>query len=167
VGSIQSVDSTSSSFYTELTFRMRVPAFTSFAILAATVTQLVPGSIAWERDQAAQMNFYTDTQCTQFAGTASAWWSKSPLVGTVVDPNRAQCITLNMPGNAQSMNSAAFWPFSVTSEPARMSGFCTVFDDVGCKGNSARSTYVPFNGFCLRARSVDGWLWKSARCVAG
>jgi hypothetical protein len=140
---------------------MHTSAFTSLAIFAATVIQLVPGSIAsWEPGMGAQVNSYNDVVCTQYNGESHAWWTKSPFVGTAIAPSKAECMTLNIPGSSQSLNPTNFWLYSSINEPPRANGLCTFFDALGCKGNSVGST-----GPCIPARSRDGWLWKSAKCL--
>ncbi|KAJ7867749.1 hypothetical protein B0H14DRAFT_3588027 [Mycena olivaceomarginata] len=39
----------------------------------------------WSPSKGAQINFYTDTQCTAYNGEVAAWWNQAPLVG-VADP---------------------------------------------------------------------------------
>ncbi|KAJ7705642.1 hypothetical protein B0H16DRAFT_1482264 [Mycena metata] len=113
------------------------------------------------------MNFYSDPACTAYVGEAAAWWTQSPLVGgigTTGAANRAQCITLNMPGDSKSANTAGMWGYSETTQPGSGSGHCEFWDGYTCEGKTETSYYPNGGPGCLPARSVDGWLWKSAKC---
>ncbi|KAJ7472211.1 hypothetical protein FB451DRAFT_1471523 [Mycena latifolia] len=144
---------------------MRASVSTYFAILAAAAQVALAN---WTPDKAAQINFYTDTKCSAYAGEAAAFWTQSPLVGGIgstVGAARAQCITLNMPGNSQSINTAALWGYSTTTQPGTESGNCVFWDEYTCGGNSAVSYYgTGTSPTCQPARSKDGWPWKSAKC---
>ncbi|KAJ7274908.1 hypothetical protein C8J57DRAFT_1505649 [Mycena rebaudengoi] len=140
------------------------------SILILTATALAQLALAnWTPEKAAQINFYTDAHCTQYNGEVPAWWLKSPLVGgigSVAGAARAQCITLNMPGNSASINTAGLWGYSTTTQPGIASGHCTFYDDFTCGGNQATAYYGTGSALptCQPARSKDGWLWKSAKC---
>jgi hypothetical protein len=72
-----------------------------------------------------------------------------------------------MPGNSQSINTAALWAFttSTTTPPPTGSGNCQFWDGFTCSGNSATSNYGTGSGpGCQPARSSAGFLWKSAKC---
>ncbi|KAJ6581002.1 hypothetical protein B0H19DRAFT_490712 [Mycena capillaripes] len=151
---------------------MRPPSSTLFAI-PATLVLFAPVSFAnWAPDRAAQINFYTNTQCSTYASEVAALWTQTPLVG-VVEPGTnavaraAQCFNLSMPANAQSINTVTLWAYatSTTTVPTPLSGNCTFWDDDGCGGNEDTSLYNPSTNLtCLSARSRDGGLWISARC---
>ncbi|KAJ7027549.1 hypothetical protein C8F04DRAFT_1189513 [Mycena alexandri] len=113
------------------------------------------------------MNFCSDAACSEYVGEAAAWWTQTPLVGSIVSTSaaaRAQCLTLNMPGNSESVNIAGMWGYSETTQPGSGSGHCTFWDGYTCSGNGATSFYPNGGPTCQPARSVDGWLWKSAKC---
>ncbi|KAJ6544359.1 hypothetical protein B0H19DRAFT_1267638 [Mycena capillaripes] len=143
---------------------MHTSTFTSLAILSA-LAQLTLAN--WTPGKAAQINFYSDTVCTQYDGEAAAYWNQSPMVGTIGTTGGAalaQCITLNMPGNSKSINTAAIWGFSTTTQPGPWSGHCTFWDGFTCSGNSATSYYPNGGPTCQPARSSAGFLWKSGKC---
>jgi hypothetical protein len=139
------------------------------AILMASLSHFAHPSLAnWTPVKGAQINFYTNTQCTAYNGEVAAWWDRAPRVGIYLraghDPD---CITLNMPGNSLSINTAHLWPYTTTgTEPAATFGYCQLYDGFDCTGNMATSYYdnVSGGGTCQPSRSVDGWLWKSAKC---
>ncbi|KAJ7314962.1 hypothetical protein DFH08DRAFT_1040571 [Mycena albidolilacea] len=121
----------------------------------------------WSPGKGAQVNFYTDTQCTAYNGEVAAWWNQAqPLVGVAGSgATQAQFITLNMLGNSLSINTAALWGFSTATEPARGSGFCTLWDGFGCTENTVPSYYnTTGQPDCQPSRSTAGFLWKSANC---
>ncbi|KAF7373888.1 hypothetical protein MSAN_00601100 [Mycena sanguinolenta] len=147
---------------------MRTPTFTALATLTA-LAQFAPCLATWSSGKAAQINFYTDTHCSAYTGEAAAWWETSPEVGVIGSTTgvaRAQCITLNMPGNSQSINTAALWGYSTTTQPGADSGYCTFWDGYTCSGNAASSYYNVPSSYptCQPARSSAGYLWKSAKC---
>jgi hypothetical protein len=145
-------------------------ALSTYFALVAAVAYLPRFSLAiWLPGKAAQLNFYADTGCLQYTGEAEAFWTESPLVGETGSASAAapaaQCITLNMPGDTQAVQTAAMWQNSATTEPGPGSGLCTFWDDFTCSGDSAAvSNYVAAGGSCLPSRSKDGLLWKSAKC---
>ncbi|KAK6981105.1 hypothetical protein R3P38DRAFT_3464536 [Favolaschia claudopus] len=124
----------------------------------------------WSSGKAAQINFYTDTKCSAYTGEVAAYWNAFPnpgVIGSTAGAAKAQCFTLNMPGNSQSINTAALWGFSTSTEPGRASGFCEFWDGFSCDGNTASSDFGSGASLptCQPARSKDGWLWKSAKCL--
>ncbi|KAJ6468877.1 hypothetical protein C8R45DRAFT_1105511 [Mycena sanguinolenta] len=147
---------------------MRTPTSTALITLT-TLAQIAPCLATWTLGKAAQINFYTDTRCTAYNGEVAAWWTTSPEVGEIGSTSgaaRAQCITLNMPGNSQSINTAALWDYSTMTQPGIESGYCTFWDGYTCSGNAATSYYddPPSYPTCQPARSSAGYLWKSAKC---
>ncbi|KAJ7477629.1 hypothetical protein FB451DRAFT_1396587 [Mycena latifolia] len=149
---------------------MRTSASTYLAILTAAA-QLTPVCVAnWTPGKAAQINFYTDTACTQYNGEGAAWWNQSPMVGGIgskAAAEQAQCITLNMPGNSKSINTAALWAYSTTTQPETWSSHC-IYTSL-CIFN-VRPGYVdspefhPRPGFARKA--VYYWLAPVLRALA-
>ncbi|KAF7345800.1 hypothetical protein MVEN_01600900 [Mycena venus] len=119
--------------------------FTYFAILAVVALFPQLSLATWSLNKAAEINFYVDTQCTQYNGEADAWWTGSPLVGS--------------PGSTTAAPTSGN---STTIELGQ--GYCTFWDDFTCSGNQISST--PGDGVCQPARSQGGFLWKSAKCFS-
>ncbi|KAJ7829192.1 hypothetical protein B0H14DRAFT_2810591 [Mycena olivaceomarginata] len=135
------------------------------AILMAILSQLAHLSLAnWTRGKGAQINFYTDTQCTAYHGEVAAWWNRVPLVA--VEPAQLGCITLDMPGDSLSINTAAMWAYSAGMQPAEAAGYCVFYDGFECNGQSITVlSFYHLNGpGCQPSRSFGGYLWKSAKC---
>src|SRR4051794_28081659 len=142
--------------------------------LLAVLATLTPVTIAnWTPDRATQINFYTDTKCTAYAGETSSYFSRFPhvgYIGSTIGAAKAECWNINMPGNAKSLNTANIWGYttSTTTPPGSWSGRCDFNDGLDCKGNNWGFSGNPINydgsNTCLAARSKDGWLWKSAKC---
>jgi hypothetical protein len=143
-------------------------ALSTYFALVAAVAYLPRFSLAiWLPGKAAQLNFYADTGCLQYTGEVEAFWTESPLVGETGSTSAAapaECITLNMPGDTQTVQTAAMWQNSTTTEPGPGSGLCTFWDDYTCSGEEAVSNYVAASASCLPSRSRNGFLWKSAKC---
>ncbi|KAJ7457326.1 hypothetical protein FB451DRAFT_1509517 [Mycena latifolia] len=160
--------------------------FAQFAILAAAAQVALAN---WTPDKAAQINFYTDTKCSAYAGEAAAFWTQLPLVGGIgstvsllptlgygvgnlsggdcstVGAARAQCITLNMPGNSQSINTAALWGYSTTTEPGTGSGNCVFWDDYTASTPTVNPTGFFFTGprnLTTCAPATITWSYESA-----
>ncbi|KAK7038591.1 hypothetical protein R3P38DRAFT_2516544 [Favolaschia claudopus] len=136
---------------------------------ATILLAFIPLCLAnWSPGKAAQMNFYKDSTCGAYVGEAAAFHNTFPEVGTIGSTTgvaRAQCFSLNMPDNSQSINTVAMWGYSAVKEPGQWSGYCTFWDGYNCEGN-AKSSYAPLSKIpsCMPGRSKDGWLWKSAKC---
>ncbi|CAG9952225.1 unnamed protein product [Clonostachys rosea f. rosea IK726] len=138
-------------------------SFSIITVIAAVAGLAQPAIATYQTDKGAQINFYTDKSCTKYTGEAACWWSKSPLIGRMVNGGQeAECFQLNMPGNSLSINTANIW----SKAGSQTRGNCYLFDDFNCKGNSVTSNYVPGSGTCFGSRSKDGWLWKSAYCAS-
>jgi hypothetical protein len=78
---------------------------TSFlTVLVAVLSQFAPLSLAdWEfanGARAAQINFYTDTDCTAYNGEAVALYDRAPHVSIAFYNIPAACIPLKMPGGS-------------------------------------------------------------------
>ncbi|KAJ7074720.1 hypothetical protein C8F01DRAFT_1101607 [Mycena amicta] len=143
---------------------MRISTIFNLALMACAL----PPVVAWTYGQGAEVHFYADGKCSAFLSSVPAFYLQAPFVG--VNGQGASCITLNPPGNAQSINTAAIWvDFFTTrqttpSTPAETNGICTFFDGFNCDGRQVSSNFVPNNGVCRPARSSGGFLWKSAIC---
>ncbi|KAJ7300461.1 hypothetical protein DFH08DRAFT_1090586 [Mycena albidolilacea] len=133
-----------------------------FAILAS-ISQLPPVSHAtWAPGKAAQINFFTDDICTQYNGEVAAWWTMTPMIGSMAA--QPECILLSMPVNGNSQTTALVNVYepttATTTTPApEANGSCTFWDGSTCTGNEASP-----NTACMPARSKDGVLWQSAKC---
>lgn len=142
---------------------MITPYFLSFAVAIAHLAQ--PSTAQWQAGKRAQVNFYRDTSCSQFQSSATAWWDRFPRVSDYAPySDEPECLSLNPPGDAKSVNVAAMWRHGSS---ASSSGICNFFDGYGCTGSVQTGSYVPGTGQCLPARSASGgYLWKSAKCWA-
>jgi hypothetical protein len=140
---------------------MITPHFLSFIVTIAHLSQ--PSVAQWQPGKGAQVNFYHDTSCSQFQSSATAWWDRSPRVSDYrVYSDEPECLSLNPPGDARSVNVAAMWEHD---SGASSLGVCHFFDGYGCTGSLKTGDYYPGTGQCLAARSESGnYLWKSARC---
>jgi hypothetical protein len=150
---------------------MCTPSSAFFGILAALVLFAQVSFANWTPDKAAQINFFSNTQCTAYNGEVAAWWTLSPLVGGVGSTTataRAQCFNLSIPGNSLGIGTVNMWfqMDNTATEPGASSGVCTFWDDYGCSGNDESSDILSFAGpgTCRPASSTDGRLWKSAKC---
>ncbi|KAJ7210219.1 hypothetical protein C8J57DRAFT_1540018 [Mycena rebaudengoi] len=94
----------------------------------------------WAPEKGAQVNFYTDSGCGQYAGEVAVWWNKSPAVG--VAGRDADCITLNMPSNSKSIKTVGLWPAS-TVQPRTVSGHCSFWDGFRDMPASKEHRWVP------------------------
>ncbi|KAJ7873452.1 hypothetical protein B0H13DRAFT_2349023 [Mycena leptocephala] len=148
---------------------MRTPPCTFFGIPATLVLFGHVSFANWMPDKAAQINFFTNTQCTAYNGEVAAWWTLSPLVGRVGSTTAAtgaQCFNLSMPGNSLGIATVNMWfqMDNTTTEPGASSGGCTFWDDYGCSGDNESSDVLSDQGPCRPASSTDDRLWKSAKC---
>lgn len=120
----------------------------------------------WDYLEAAQINFYKDTECTQYHGETEVWYQPHdpPDVGSN-NYDDADCFQLNMPSDSKSINTASIW--ALGTGPLLKHGRCRFYSDYHCTGaENAESVYSPGEGTCLCSRSNNGagYLWKSARC---
>lgn len=137
------------------------PLLLSFAVAIAHLAQ--PSTAQWQAGKGAQVNFYRDTSCSQFQSSATAWWDRSPRVSDYRPySDKPECLSLNPPGDAKSVNVAAMWRHD---SAASSEGICDFYDGYGCTGYREQGSYYPGTGQCLAARSKGGnYLWKSALC---
>ncbi|KAJ6471403.1 hypothetical protein C8R45DRAFT_1014176 [Mycena sanguinolenta] len=150
------------------------PLFKSRAILSTIwyLPQLSFGS--WTPGKAAQIFSYNGTSpCTLENKEVAAWWTSSPVVGNNGNITAAECFLLGEFGDATGINTVAMWEESTTTdsvEPAQANGWCKFWDGLNCTGKDVTSIYAPGaagGGTCESGRSIDGLLWKTAKCVIG
>jgi hypothetical protein len=139
---------------------MHLSFSTPLAILTA-IAHLAP--LARAADVGSQINFYTDKPSTD--GGCSAFVGSKVLTveetgARVTGGSDGECVQLNMPSDSESINTVYMGTGTADK------GFCIFYDSFTCSGNSVYSYYSAGDGECRYARSVDGWLWKSAVCVA-
>ncbi|KAH8734276.1 hypothetical protein BGZ61DRAFT_442341 [Ilyonectria robusta] len=136
-----------------------------FSAVLATVAQFTGVQANYETGKAVQINFYTNTQCSAYAGEMAFWQfrgGKHPYAGltfSISDPDDGECWDFRQAGGTQSLNLAGCWDGSSTPHPWCS---CSFWDDWGCKGN--QKGIHTGSGNCLPGRSSDGWQWKSAKC---
>ncbi|KAJ7510986.1 hypothetical protein B0H11DRAFT_1036634 [Mycena galericulata] len=148
-----------------------MPALATYFTILTAVSKLPPLSLSvWAPGKAAQINFYTDNDgCSQYVNEVAAWWTMADLIGGPGSmATQAECISLDMPSNSQSTNTADIWPpntANTTTVPPNGIGACTFWDELTCSGNEAWSNYSQGHSSCLPARSQNGALWQSAKCL--
>ncbi|KAF7329116.1 hypothetical protein MKEN_00172100 [Mycena kentingensis (nom. inval.)] len=143
---------------------MHTTTISFLALLFSTVPHVVTSQ--WLPGQGAEVHWYTDTTCGAYAGRRDAFYTKSPFVGTNDLLSTASCLALDPPSDAKSINLAAMWRKGGSDQaPPSTSGYCIIFDEANCDGNTQVSTFPGGSG-CVPAQSFTGSMWKSARCVA-
>ncbi|CAH0055325.1 unnamed protein product [Clonostachys solani] len=131
------------------------------AILAVTQPALaLPGTPGV--NQAIRIDFFKSPTCGKANGSAYTYSIGSPQVGRTDGSKTAECFSLKMPGDSQSLKAV---------NPGKAQGgilgdYCYFYDDWGCKGKSVKQLVFGTgpNNVCQKARSENGWLWKSALC---
>ncbi|KAL7966030.1 hypothetical protein HDV63DRAFT_408036 [Trichoderma sp. SZMC 28014] len=80
----------------------------NFGYIAFMVASLAsPIHATYSSGKGGQINFYTDTKCSDYNGEAACWWNKAPAIGLQYEGGGpGDCFPLNMPGNSQSINIA-------------------------------------------------------------
>ncbi|KAF7339115.1 hypothetical protein MVEN_01988200 [Mycena venus] len=133
--------------------RTSISARLLMLLVAALLARVSFGT--YKPGKAAQINYYTDSACRNYVGEAAEWW-------TTKGPEITECMSLNMPHNAQSINTAAIWKPDGTP----YCGKCIFYEAAGCgSGQFEVSSYSPYTGQCLSARTVGAaTLWQSAKC---
>lgn len=135
----------------------------SKSIFLAAIATLTASTAAYSTNEAIQLNFYSDSQCTKYVGESDHDW---PYFDA--DPNFPQdtCFKFSQPSGTASLNLAGayFWDSSTP-----VAAYCTLYTGFSCDGGEQATTVFQQSGQgCVPTRSPKGkYLWKSARCHFG
>ncbi|KAL7896876.1 hypothetical protein HDV63DRAFT_378673 [Trichoderma sp. SZMC 28014] len=132
-------------------------------IFLAAIATLTASTAAYSTNEAIQLNFYSDSQCTKYIGESDHAW---PYFDA--DPSFPEdtCFKFSQPSGTASLNLAgAYFYDSSTPVPA----YCTLYTGFSCDGGEQATTvYYQSGQGCVPTRSPTGnYLWKSARCHFG